>query len=104
MNLSFIKKNYNRKLNLTFMAIFVLAMLISYVFLINYSISQKYRFDILKRRFEQQQSLSVTNLAQTDEQTVHQLLSFAHRIGMVEAKDVYALFQDQGFALSRALR
>ncbi len=91
-------KIFHINLTLAFIAIIVL---VGYVGIANYQLSQSYRFEVLKHRLDQMNALTdTTNQEIADANSVQALNSFAGAIGMVEAKDVYSLFQDSGVALS----
>jgi hypothetical protein len=83
------------------LAISVGVLVVAYIFVSNFILSQSYRFDVLKRHLDQSSALLDSASAHGDDgQNLEQISLFAQRNGMVEAKDTYSLFKDSSVAVS----
>ncbi len=77
------------------------AMMLGYVFLANFLVSQRYVVSARKSQFHQ---LSLTQPASSlgaDDAGIKELLQFAQKSGMVEAKGSDTIIEDLGVALSK---
>lgn len=93
--------NTIKRFNIVVLVTLITALLF-YIFLSNYVLSQKYRLEVLKHRLDQAHALADTvGDPNTTGDSITELTAFAQKSGMVEAKDVYSLFEDSGVALSR---
>ena len=76
----------------------VLLFIAGYVFLANFTVYQKYTFDLRKNEFN---SLSTVITKQgNDILDLNELLYYAQRSGMVESKDAESIVIDGNFALT----
>lgn len=74
-------------------------LLAAYIFLANFLAAEKYAVGISKKELYSLGGLearSGLNMAETD---IDNLLIFAQKSGMIEAKDVDSIIQDRNFAL-----
>lgn len=88
------------RLNLVLL-ISVVLMVFAYIFLANFIVIQKYGLNLRKNELNalNAQAGSLNNEYQSDQDT-EALLLFAKKSGMVEAKDIDSILQNQDFAIS----
>lgn len=88
------------RLNLALLCLAVL-FLAGYVFLSNFLTSQKYLMNVHKSELNQLGAISASNNQDADSQALNELMFFAQRSGMVEAKDFGVILENNNFALSK---
>ena len=77
----------------------MLASIFSYLFLSNLLVSERYTLSLRKQKFSQL-SAELTSESIQKTSRVDDLLSFVKTSGMVEAKDISTVTEENGFALS----
>ena len=89
------------KLNF-FLLVVASLMLLTYIFLSNFVISQKYALNLEKSEFNQLSAAIVSGSKEvSNKQDLSRLMGFAQKFGMIEAKDTGVILEDSSFALSR---
>ena len=79
----------------------MIILLLSYILVANFIVSQQYVLESRRARSGQLNILqSGADPAIGDSNNVESLLIFARSIGMIEAKDSAAILDDSGFALN----
>ena len=86
------------RLNVVLMLL-MLASIFSYLFLSNLLVSERYSLSLRKQKFNQL-SAELTSESMQKTNRVDDLLSFVKASGMVEAKDINTVTEENGFALS----
>jgi hypothetical protein len=86
------------RLNVVLMLL-MLASIFSYLFLSNLLVSERYSLSLRKQKFNQL-SAELTSESMQKTNRVDDLLSFVKTSGMVEAKDINTVTEENGFALS----
>lgn len=92
---------FGLNLVLTFL---VLAIVLGYIFLSNFLVSQRYVLSLRKQQFNQLSAkLPSGGAAESGVYGMSDLLLFAQASGMVEAKDIGVILEESGVALSGAV-
>lgn len=82
-----------------FLLILAVFSVLSYIFLANFFVAQKYQISSGKKQLN---SLAAEAIGKDHDSSLdlNELLLFAHKSGMIESKDADSIMRDGGFALT----